>query len=216
MAQISLALVADTDFILEKRRALLENFPDFLWLGETTGVQNGLAFIEQTRPDVALIALALVGPEGLALVGAIKARSWPVRILMLTADRRSQSVLGAFGAGADSYCLKDIRPELLMEAIKATHQGQTWIDPAIARIVLTALTGAARENNQSGTDYGLTEREREILQLVVDGLSNAEIAQKLYITVGTVKTHVRNILHKLDADDRTQAAVRALRSGLAR
>ncbi|MBJ7899898.1 MAG: response regulator [Cyanobacteria bacterium RI_101] len=215
MTQISLALVDADALSRPKWRDLLESRADFLWLGEASSAETGLALIEQTRPDVALIDLALTERNGIALTAEIKARSWPTRILILTLDSQPRSVLGAFGAGADSYCLKDIRPELLTEAINATHRGQTWIDPAVARVLLTALTGALPENNQSGANFGLTEREREILQLVVDGLSNAEIAQKLYITVGTVKTHVRNILHKLGADDRTQAAVRALRSGLA-
>jgi DNA-binding NarL/FixJ family response regulator len=130
-------------------------------------------------------------------------------------------VLAAFAAGADSYCMKDIRIELLVEAIKATCEGNSWIDPAIARIVLSqakktrsANCPANTEGNTIATSDHLTERELEVLQLIVDGYSNAEIAEKLYITLGTVKTHVRKILNKLSADDRTQAAVRALRSGL--
>jgi DNA-binding NarL/FixJ family response regulator len=136
--------------------------------------------------------------------------------------------LAAFAAGADSYSVKDASVEKLTEAIRSTYEGNAWIDPAIARIVLQqaqknqAAVRTASEGASSDTsDYEqilesdpLTDRELEVLELIVDGYSNAAIAEELYITVGTVKTHVRNILSKLCASDRTQAAVRALRSGL--
>jgi len=138
-------------------------------------------------------------------------------------------VLAAFAAGADSYCMKDASLQRLAEALHATHEGNAWIDPAIARIVvhqmqeahtpveqtqLVTIQAAEPEYSQMLESYPLTDRELEVLQLIVDGYSNAAISDKLFITVGTVKTHVRNILNKLCADDRTQAAVRALRSGL--
>jgi DNA-binding NarL/FixJ family response regulator len=120
----------------------------------------------------------------------------------------------------------------LLDALQVTNEGNSWIDPAIARVVLkqtrvtdtggdaavvsktVTISAAEPEYSQLIEAYPLTERELEVLQLIVEGCSNAAIAEKLYITVGTVKTHVRNILNKLCADDRTQAAVRALRSGL--
>jgi DNA-binding NarL/FixJ family response regulator len=128
--------------------------------------------------------------------------------------------------------MKNISFDNLLEAIQVTNEGNAWIDPAIAKIVLKktksmdrgAETAAALKTvtiNATESEYSklieadpLTERELEVLQLIVEGCSNAAIAERLYITVGTVKTHVRNILNKLCADDRTQAAVRALRSGL--
>ena len=143
-------------------------------------------------------------------------------------------VLAAFGAGADSYCIKGTPKTTLLEAIQATLEGYSWIDPVIAGIVLQQalephrtevahaqeetiqINAAAPEYNQIIAAYPLTERELEVLQLIVEGRSNAEIAEQLHITIGTVKTHVCNILNKLCADDRTQAAVRALRSGLVR
>ncbi len=130
--------------------------------------------------------------------------------------------MAAFAAGADSYCMKDVKQDQLVEALKTTREGNAWIDPAIARIVLRQSQKSPQPMGIGGglgqedlvQSYPLTERELEVLQLIVDGYSNAAIADKLFITVGTVKTHVRNILNKLCADDRTQAAVRALRTGL--
>jgi DNA-binding NarL/FixJ family response regulator len=156
-------------------------------------------------------------------------------VLILTLRDNKEAVLAAFAAGADSYCMKDIKFDNLLEAVRVTYNGNAWIDPAIARIVLeqaqqknphkpegTSFETKTAVNNPESTEdnqeiiepYTLTERELEVLQLIVEGCSNAVIAERLYITVGTVKTHVRNILNKLCADDRTQAAVRALRSGL--
>jgi len=127
--------------------------------------------------------------------------------------------------------MKDISIDKLIEAIYSTHEGNHWLDPAIANIVLqqvrqnvpvgaaaetktVIIRGLDRECRQLLENAPLTERELEILDLIVAGCSNAEIAERLYITIGTVKTHVRNVLNKLSVDDRTQAAVLALRSGL--
>jgi DNA-binding NarL/FixJ family response regulator len=150
---------------------------------------------------------------------------------MLTMHKTQEQVLAAFSAGADSYCMKDISIDKLIEAIYSTHEGNHWLDPAIANIVLqqvrqnvpvgaaagtktVIIQGVDREYHQLLENAPLTAREREILDLIVAGCSNAEIAKRLYITIGTVKTHVRNVLNKLSVDDRTQAAVLALRSGL--
>ncbi|MFM9157475.1 MAG: response regulator transcription factor, partial [Dolichospermum sp.] len=136
-------------------------------------------------------------------------------------------------AGADSYYMKETSINKFTEAVQVTFRGNSWIDPAIANVVLRKVRQGSSADNQSSDKpktvkiealeteyeqvletYPLTQRELEILELIVGGCSNGQIAEKLYITVGTVKTHVRNILNKLCADDRTQAAVRALRSGL--
>jgi DNA-binding NarL/FixJ family response regulator len=155
------------------------------------------------------------------------------KILILTMNNAENIVLAAFAAGADSYYMKDTSVNKFIEAVQATFNGNSWIDPAIANIVLRKMRQTVPSDHQSLEKpktvkiealeveyeqvletYPLTQRELEILELIVGGCSNGQIAEKLYITVGTVKTHVRNILNKLCADDRTQAAVRALRSGL--
>jgi DNA-binding NarL/FixJ family response regulator len=140
-------------------------------------------------------------------------------------------VLAAFAAGADSYCVKTIKFELLLEALHITHEGQSWIDPAIARIVLKHTRQGAAAVKPNGTQTvtisaidpeqasilqadPLTNRELQVLELIVQGYSNNEIAQKLYLSLGSVKVYVRGVLNKLCASDRTQAAVLALRAGL--
>ncbi|PSF39478.1 DNA-binding response regulator [Aphanothece hegewaldii CCALA 016] len=205
-------------------------------VGEASNGIQGLRLLESVKPDVALVDIGLPDIDGIELVRRFKAgvtEETPViKILMLTMHRSQDSVLAAFAAGADSYCMKDVSVDKLADAIRLTQEGNPWIDPSIANIILQQVRQAAPNGetpliskqisiNAVDADYQkllkddpLTERELEILDLIVGGCSNADIAAKLYITVGTVKTHVRNILNKLGADDRTQAAVRALRSGL--
>ena len=211
MPKISLFLIEDDPLRRNGWKTLLSEYPEILWQGEAANVQQGLAQILSSPPDVLLLDLDLSPQDGIQHTKKLKSLHLDTHILILTLNSEPQAVLEAFRAGADSYCMKNISPCLLLEAIKATHLGQSWIDPAIARVVLDHHQIAPVVTK---VDYALTERELEVLQLIVDGLSNAEIAQNLYISIGTVKTHVRNILNKLCADDRTQAAVRALRFGL--
>ena len=211
MPKISLFLIEDDPLRRNGWKTLLSEYPEILWQGEAANVQQGLAQILASPPDVLLLDVDLSPQDGIQHTKKLKSLHLDTHILILTLNSEPQAVLEAFRAGADSYCMKNISPCLLLEAIKATHLGQSWIDPAIARVVLDHHQIAPVVTK---VDYALTERELEVLQLIVDGLSNAEIAQNLYISIGTVKTHVRNILNKLCADDRTQAAVRALRFGL--
>jgi two-component system, NarL family, response regulator LiaR len=181
-----------------------------------------------SKPDVAIVDIGLPDMDGIELTRRFKAtqadlaETADTKILILTLQDSEETVMSAFAAGADSYCMKDVSLDQLLEALRVTREGNAWIDPAIARIVLSQAKSpqslirgeALTADGKPLEAYALTERELEVLQLIVDGHSNASIADKLFITVGTVKTHVRNILNKLCADDRTQAAVRALRSGL--
>jgi len=237
MNQIRVALIEDHDLTRVGIRTALQQKEEINVVGEAANAIEGLQMLQQTHPDIAIIDIGLPDKDGIELTREIKSvsdeKEPATKVLILTLRDNKEAVLAAFAAGADSYCMKDIRFDNLLEALRVTHNGNSWIDPAIARIVLqqaqqTSLKTESNiaENNTSVNTpikgknheiidaYTLTERELEVLQLIVEGCSNAVIAERLYITVGTVKTHVRNILNKLCADDRTQAAVRALRSGL--
>ena len=231
MDKISVVLIEDHDLTRVGLRTALQNHPDIKYMGETARGKEGLQLLKKEQPDVGIVDIGLPDLDGIELTKKFK--QWQqqeknelTKILILTLHDEEAQVMAAFAAGADSYCMKNINFNLLIEALKTTQQGNSWIDPAIARLVLaqaqqsklpllattTKSQKLAPENHTE--NYSLTGRELEVLQLIVDGHSNAEIAAKLYITVGTVKTHVRNILNKLCADDRTQAAVRALRFGI--
>lgn len=236
MSKIRVILIEDHDLTRVSIRTALEQREEVEFLGEAVDAKQGLALIEQKQPDIAIVDIGLPDMDGIELTTHFKQKQTEnevlqkVKILILTLQDSEEYVLAAFAAGADSYCMKDISFDLLLEALRVTKEGSSWIDPAIARLVISkAKTISPKQEEEANTRqisasepeyeqlmeaYPLTERELEVLQLIVEGASNAEIAEKLYITVGTVKTHVRNILNKLCADDRTQAAVRALRSGL--
>lgn len=235
MNKIRVALIEDDELTRMGLKTALKNREEIEWVGEAVNGREGLQLLQTTPIDVAIVDIGLPEIDGIELTKQFKAThsvadETSTKILILTLNDREEEVLAAFAAGADSYCMKDISVESLIEAIEVTQEGNTWIAPAIARIILSHTkkaqqTSKALESpsipiasnstdNSTETIDTLTERELEVLQLIVDGYSNAQIAEKLFITLGTVKTHVRKILNKLSAADRTQAAVRALRSGL--
>jgi two-component system, NarL family, response regulator LiaR len=239
MDKIRVAIVEDHHLTRVGLCAALKQYNNIEVVADAANATQGRHAIETTNPDVALIDIGLPDKDGIELTQEIKQAQQnsdrpQTKIMILTMQRDEDAVLAAFAAGADSYSVKDVNMDNLVQAIQLTSEGNSWIDPAIARIVLKQnrpLKSSQAYNNQTYTDkpnikpleddyqqvletYPLTDRELEVLELIVSGCSNAQIAEKLYITVGTVKTHVRNILGKLCADDRTQAAVRALRAGL--
>jgi DNA-binding NarL/FixJ family response regulator len=237
MSIIRVILVEDHDLTRIGLKTVLQAQEDIQVVGDTANGTQGLQLLEYHRPEVAMIDIGLPDIDGIELTRRFRqwqhqSQDFNTKVLILTMHDAQDSVLAAFAAGADSYCMKDIQMSQLVEAIHSTASGQSWIDPAIASVILRqvrqdASVESSRKLNKtveiSAVSSGyepflgntpLTTRELEILELIVAGCSNADISQRLYITIGTVKTHVRNILNKLSADDRTQAAVRALRSGL--
>lgn len=237
MADIRIVLIEDHDLTRMGLKAALRNQPDMEFAGEAANGTQGLSLLEREQPDVALVDIGLPDIDGIELVKRFRefqANQGEIttKIIMLTMHDSEDAVMAAFAAGADSYCMKQTELEDLMTAVRESYSGNSWIDPTIASIVLrhikqTPATVGLRESDRTVSidaidpdyeqvldAYPLTERELEILELIVAGCSNAEIAERSYITVGTVKTHVRSILNKLGVDDRTKAAVRALRAGL--
>lgn len=235
MSHIRIVLVEDHQLTRMGLSVAFKQKPDMDLLGEAASGQEGLRLMQAHQPDIAVIDIGLPDIDGIELVRRFRAsqvneEANDTKILMLTMHDSEEAVMAAFAAGANSYCMKQAELEELMVAVRETYAGNSWIDPAIASIVLRQVhknpvqadkTGRAisinaiePEYEQVLETYPLTERELEILELIVAGCSNAEIAERSYITIGTVKTHVRNILNKLGVDDRTKAAVRALRAGL--
>ena len=235
MSDIRVALIEDHDVVRIGLRTVLQIQQGIQVVGEATTGTQGLALLQAIPVDVALVDIGLPGMDGIELTQKFRQfqkdqQDPTTKVIMLTMQGNEETVIAAFAAGADSYCMKDVGIEQLIEAIEMTHTGNAWIDPAIASIVLRQMRqGIVQPSNRKQTieirslepEYEqvlasdpVTEREREVLELMVAGCTNVAIAQQLFITVGTVKTHVRNILAKLCADDRTEAAVRALRSGI--
>ena len=255
MNDIRIALIEDHDVVRIGLRTVLQNQVGIEVVGEATNGQQGLMLLQTTPVDVALVDIGLPGMDGIELTQRFRqfqleqsqkeelqlletrlgenseapSQRVKTKVLVLTMLGNEETVLASFAAGADSYCMKDIAMEQLIEAIRLTHSGNAWIDPLIANVVLQQMKQGMIAPVEKNTieirsvepEYEqvleadpVTDREREVLELIVAGCTNVVIAERLYITVGTVKTHVRNILSKLCADDRTEAAVRALRSGI--
>lgn len=192
-------------------------------VGEAANGLEAVSLAEQTQPEVILMDIGLPEMDGVEATQRIKKSHPGIRIIMLTSKDNERDVFAALAAGADAYCMKGISVEALTAAIEAVKEGTAWLDPAVARLVLGRFQGAApiQDAAQVGRpseeavlqDCPLTARELEVLRLIVDGLSNPEIAEKLTITKATAKAHVHSILQKLCVDDRTQAAVLAMRQG---
>jgi len=221
-----IVLIEDHDLTRAGMKLTLQK-EGFDVVAEAANGKQGLAAIERHLPDIAIVDIGLPDIDGVEVTKEIKTNHPEIRVVILTLQDMEETVMAAFAAGADSYCMKDIAKENLVRALQVTAEGVSWLDPAIAGKVLKQLKSTSPGRRDTVTiqaeegdyaemleAYPLTKRELEVLELIVQGNSNQGIAEKLYVTVGTVKTHVRNILSKLCVDDRAQAAVRALRTGL--
>lgn len=176
-------------------------------------VEDGLRAVEsakQLQPDLIVMDIGLPRQDGIAATQQIKQALPQVRVVMLTSHTMENEVVAALASGADAYCVKGASVDRLLAAIDAAQDGATYLDPQVARQVMDHLRPPAPETNIGQ----LSQREREVLQLMVEGLSNPQIGERLYLSPNTVKTHIRGIMNKLAVDDRVQAAVVALRAGL--
>jgi NarL family two-component system response regulator LiaR len=206
-------LIADDHAIVRKGiRAVLEIVPDIEVVGEAENGRDAVTRVEQLRPDVILMDLVMPEMDGIEAIRRIKDRQLEARILVLTTFAGEDKIFPAIKAGALGYHLKDSRPEELVQAIRQVYRGESSLHPVIARKVLEELS---RPSERPPTPDPLTPREVQVLQLVAQGLENPEIAERLVITEATVRTHVSNITSKLHVASRTQAALYALREGIA-
>ena len=180
--------------------------------GEAALGADGIRKAAEMGPGVVLMDLNMPGMSGIAATQRLTAAAPLARVLVLTMMTDDENVMNALLAGACGYVLKDASIDHIIEAIRAASRGESWISPRVASRLVRRLCQPA-QTGLSGAD--LTPREREVLQLIARGLDNAEIAQTLYLSHHTVKNHVSSILTKLQVENRVQAAVRAVRGGLA-
>lgn len=197
---------------------VVENTPQFELLGQAQDGQEGVNLALKLNPDVILMDIGLPKIDGIEATRRIKESGLNSSILMFTSRDSNEDVFAALKAGADGYIMKGSNEQTLINAIEAVSQKAGWLDPQIARIVLSGIN-EQKENQQDKTKtannkYGLTKKELEVLSLIVEGLSNQEIAQRLVVSLSTTKAHVHSILQKLYLTDRTKAAVTAIKEGL--
>jgi len=219
---IRVLLVEDHTMTRMGLQLALEKIEDVELIGEAEEGEKAVEMAKELNPDVILMDIGLPGIDGIEATRQIRDVKLDANILMFTSRDSESDVFAAFGAGANAYIMKGANPDQLLNAIRAVNEGTAWIDPSIAKLVLRSLNQPkAPQAEERGTSpsqaaqaAGLTQREIEVLSLIVEGMSNAKIAETLFITRATAKAHVHSILQKLCVDDRTQAAVTAMREGL--
>ncbi len=188
----------------------LQEYPQITLVGMAEDGYLGVEAALKLKPDIVIMDIGLPRLDGIAATQRIKAALPNIHVVMLTSHTAETEIVAALASGADSYCIKGASLDRLITAIAAAQEGATYLDPQIAKKVVEHLKPPTPSANLGQ----LSQRELEVLKLMVDGKSNPEIAAVLYLSPNTVKTHVRGIMNKLAVDDRVQAAVVALRSGL--
>jgi DNA-binding NarL/FixJ family response regulator len=213
---IQILLVDDQKLMREGLRILLELEPDLKVVGEVGDGQSALEAYARLEPDVVLMDVRMPGMDGVEATWRLHER-WPqARVVILTTFDDDEYVFEGLRAGAQGYLLKDVSGHDLAEAVRTVAAGGALIEPSVARKVVAEFARVAppARKPDAGLPESLSSREEEILQLLAQGLSNGEIAARLSLAQGTVKNYVTNILQKLGARDRTQAALRARELGL--
>lgn len=181
-------------------------------VGKAEDGYTAVELAKKLQPDIVVMDIGLPRLDGIAATQQIKAALPNTHVVMLTSHTSETEVIGALSSGADAYCVKGTSVESLLAAISAAHEGASYLDPQVARLVMDHLKQPT--STEPALIGQLSQRELEVLKLMVEGRSNTEIAAELYLSPNTVKTHVRGIMNKLAVDDRVQAAVVALRAGI--
>ena len=209
---ITILIVDDHAVVRRGARAFLEAQPDFAVVGDVSSGGEAVLLAADLAPDVVLMDLVMPGMDGVQATRLVKQKSPGSQVIVLTSYHEDEHIFPAIRAGALSYLLKDIGLPDLADAIRKAARGEVVMHPRIAARVVQELDGASHHDMASFAQ--LSEREREVLRLIAEGLSNAAIAERLVLSEKTVKSHVLNILGKLHLVDRTQAAIFAWRQGL--
>lgn len=218
---INVLLVEDHKLYRMGLAIAFEKAEEINLLAEAEDGLDGIKKAREYSPDVVLMDIGLPNMDGIESTARIKEFLPDTKILIITSRNGEKDVLSAFAAGAHGYIMKEATPEQIILAIKAVNEGVGWIDPAIAKMVFNnlgktpdSISPVTEISDRTKNIYGLTERELDVLELMVDGLTNPQIADKLVISRATAKAHVHSILQKLCAASRTQATVRAMKEGL--
>ena len=214
--QIKVILVEDHELTRKGILYGLKPYGEIKVTGEFEDGKQALDFVkncsDDLRPDAILMDIAMPVLNGIDASKRIKSLYPDIKIIMLTSINERETVLQAFNSGVNAYAMKNISTEKLVDVIKMVMNGEVWIAPSIANYILEVLSGMAPvgETIRSANDFNLTNREKEILTLISKGMNNKDIANKLVISLYTVKNHVKSIIQKLAVEDRTQAAILAL------
>lgn len=181
---------------------------------EAENAQNAYKILKEHKIDVVLMDLGLPVIDGVTASAEIKKNYPNIKIIVITSHNEQKEVEGCLEAGISAYCSKDIDPKKLIELIKDVMTGSMWFDSSVSKIVMQKTAGLKQKEEDTNNKYNLTSKELSVLSLLANGNSNNEIAKKLNISINTTKVHMCSILQKLSVDDRTQAAIKAIRENL--
>lgn len=207
-------IVEDHELMRDGIRSTVESEERFSVIGEASDGKEAIEVVTGLNPDVVIMDIGLPTIDGIEATRKLKELYPQLKIIMLTSHSSDNEVFAAFSSGAQGYCLKESASKLLKTALASIADGAVWFDPHIAGTVVKVFNQASKASADETYANPLSEREIDVLKLVVDGLSNREIAERLTISTATVRTHVEHILEKLRVSGRTQAAVEAVRKKL--
>jgi two-component system, NarL family, response regulator LiaR len=210
---IKVLIVDDHQVVRQGLRTFLELHEDIAVIGEAEDGLKAIEMVQELQPDIILMDLVMPMMDGISATQKIHASGSPAKIIALTSFSEDDKVFPAIQAGASSYLLKDVSPDDLIDAIRAVHLGEARLHPDITRKLMEQVS-QLKSSSQETPMENLTARELEVVRLVAMGRNNREIAQELFISEKTVKTHISNILGKLNLEHRTQLAIYAIKNNL--
>jgi DNA-binding NarL/FixJ family response regulator len=212
---VRVLLADDQSMVRAGFRMILESEPDIEVVGEAENGEQATAATRRLRPDVVLMDIQMPGEDGLQATRRITdTPSLPSRVVILTTFERDEYVFDALRSGASGFLLKNAPPEELVHAVRVVAAGDALLAPSVTRRIIEQFAHRPVDPQRGAPLQALTQREREVLALLARGRSNAELAAELFVTEGTIKTHVSSLLAKLGLRDRVQAVVLAYESGL--
>ena len=219
---VKVLIVEDHDLARMGLEGILSKNSDIEILGACADGGDGVDMALKLKPNVVLMDIGLPTVDGIEATHKIKSLNPDIRVLMYTSREGDDDIFDSFKAGADGYITKGATADQTIAAVYAVSEGAGWLDPAIAKVVLSNIRKSSESEHKRGEInyklgknlYGLTEREMEVLALIVDGMTNPQISDKLVISLSTTKTHVHNILQKLYAESRAKAVSTAMKEGL--
>lgn len=211
MTKYNLLIVEDHALTRFALKTALETADYINQVFEAENAKTAYKTESENKIDVVLMDLGLPDIDGIQACKTLKTKNPSLKILILTSHEQEEEVINSVKAGANAYCSKDIEPEKLKDIVLSVLNGAAWFDAKVADIVLKTVANSEKEQKTNNEELNLTEREKQVLSLIAEGLNNNEIAKKLDVSINTTKAHVCNILQKLSVQDRTQAAIKAIK-----
>lgn len=193
-------------------RMFLETAQNIKVIAEAGDGKEAIKLVAEHKPDLILMDVSMPELDGIEAAKVLLGKNPEIKIVMMTSSKDENDIFASLAAGVHGYCTKEVSDDRLLTAISTVMAGDLWLDAGVAGKVLQALPNPHAASEETGEE--LSDREREVLSLIVEGAGNAEIAKRLFISQNTVKSHIKHLLDKLAVSDRTQAAVKAVREGL--